>query len=244
VLRCADCSLVFLGNPPDETGLYDEYHGGPGPDPTAYTADSHVPELRELHAINLQRCAWIRSTSEGKSLLDIGCGRGFFVKSAQREGFLAQGIDVAGAAIRYANERLNAPAGQETIDAVAAQGRTYDIITMWHVLEHLARPRDALQTARSLLAPGGMLYLEVPNWNSLKFVLTGRRWEGGNHPRFHRTFFTPATLSRCLTSAGYAYVTRARISYAVPGRGDAYRLIKRALNEIGRDAFLDFSARA
>lgn len=243
IARCAECSFVFLGNPPDDAGLYDGYHGGSEPDPSAYAGDSPISELRELYAINRQRCAWVNAETSGRTLLDIGCGRGYFVHSALRHGYAGEGIDIAESAVRYAHDRMNIPVTRSTIESVADAGRKFDIVTLWHVLEHFVNPGVALTAVRSLLAPGGQVFLEVPNWNSLKFALSGRRWEGGNHPKYHRSFFTPSTLRRCLTTAGFSAVRRSRLSYAIPGKSPAYRIVKLTLNQFGRDAFLDFSAR-
>ena len=242
IVRCKSCSLVFLGNPPDEDRLYDEYYTNVEPDPDNYRKDSDDGGLAELFAINQQRLHHIKKIKGDGRLLDIGCGRGFFLKSAVGSGFDAHGIDVSQRAIGYATRRLGVSASVRHLADVASSDRQYDIVTLWHVLEHFINPFEMLRAIRSILAPGGICIVEVPNLHSLKFILARQKWEGGNHPLYHRTFFSAKTLNKALSDCGYSNVRREQISYRLPERTAVYNGLKRALNFLALDAFLDFTA--
>jgi SAM-dependent methyltransferase len=243
IVRCPSCSLLYLGNPPSEDSLYDDYYRSSDPDPGQYRSDSTDPFLREFHAINSQRVARLRSLSQAGRLLDVGCGRGQFLKTARECGYDVRGIDVSERAVAYARDHFGVKAEARSLGDVAASGERFDLVTMWHVLEHFLDPLEALGHIRRMLRPGGFCVVEVPNLRSLKFVLSRTKWEGGNHPLYHRSFFTSSSLREALVRAGYREVRRMRWSYAVPGRSGAYEGVKRVLDAAGLDAFLDFVAR-
>ncbi len=243
VVQCLGCSLVYLQNPPPETTLYEEYHGTEEPDPRDYRADTPRPELRELYAINNRRVQVLKQLVPGGKLLDVGCGRGYFLKLAGEGGYDAEGIDVSETAAHYAREKMGVNARRLDAHELARSGARYDAITAWHVLEHFQDPGEILSTLRGLLAEGGLCFLEVPNLRSLKFMLARDKWQGGNHPRYHRTFFTGSTLGAMLRQSGFSSVARIRLSYRIPGRSRAYEQMKALLNLLSLDAFLDFAAR-
>jgi 2-polyprenyl-3-methyl-5-hydroxy-6-metoxy-1,4-benzoquinol methylase len=245
VVRCQSCGLTFLGNPPDEARLYEAYHRGTleGDAPAAaYAPDVEDAALATLYAINEQRIARVRKAVPSGRLLDVGCGRGYFLETARRHGYAVRGIDISERAAAFARRTFGVAATTETPQELWVRGERYDLITLWHVLEHFADPLPALRMLHGLLADGGACFIEVPNLNSLKFRLARRKWTGGNHPRYHRTFFTRRTLRHMLEAAGFAPVHRLQLSYRLPDQSTAYTAAKRVLNVAALDAFLDFVA--
>ena len=243
VVKCPDCSLVYLGNPPNESSIYEEYYDSPEPDVRDYSLNSRSPSLSEAFAINTQRIQCLKRHASGGRLLDVGCGRGFFLKTAHELGFDVSGIDISSRAVEFARRVLNLSAEVCAMDELDHTGTRFDVITMWHVLEHFINPFHSLEKAASLLTPHGVCMVEVPNLHSLKFLTARHKWEGGNHPLYHRTFFTAATLRRALTTSGFRDVRRLKLSYWIPGRNHTYEAFKSALNVIGIDSFLTFVAR-
>jgi SAM-dependent methyltransferase len=82
------------------------------------------------------------------------------------------------------------------------QPESFDVITMWHSLEHVPDPKRVLTEARRLLAPKGKLIIAVPNIDSLAFRIFGQSWFGLDLPR-HLTHFAPWTLHLLLERVGY-----------------------------------------
>jgi ubiquinone/menaquinone biosynthesis C-methylase UbiE len=242
IVRCVECSLVFLSNPPDDVKSIDAYHDGPEPEAGLYRSGGPHEFLSGLFAMNKTRIHMIRSVKPGGALLDVGCGRGYFVKTASDGGFDAMGIDLSGKAVRYARETLGVSAETAGVETLLSQGRTFDVVTLWHALEHFDDPVTALKAVRFLLSEGGVCVIEVPNLNSLKFILSGGKWEGGNHPLYHRTFFTGATLKRVLEKAVFSDIRRIRPNYPVSGKNQVLTALKMILNIAGIDSFLDFIA--
>ena len=242
VVECHACRLVYLANPPDENGLYEAYYAAPPVAPEQYRADASDAALRELYAINEQRIARVRSLQPTGALLDVGCGRGYFMATARTHGYRVRGIDVSEGAVRHAREAFGLDVRVQTLERLARTSEWFDVITLWHVLEHFLDPFAALGRIHGLLAPGGLCLVEVPNLRSLKFMLARQKWQGGNHPRYHRTFFTARTLRRALRESGFTRIRRLRLAYRVPGRRPSYELAKQALGAVALDAFLAFAA--
>ncbi|MCF7805085.1 MAG: class I SAM-dependent methyltransferase [Candidatus Marinimicrobia bacterium] len=189
VMKCQNCDLVFLGNPPEDESLYDEFYAGSGDSGEDYHADSPVLTLREMYHINAQRIELITRFENTGFLLDIGCGNGFFLASLKEQTSIdGLGVDIAGDAVEFARREFGVAAKTATIGDLLEEEHRFDIITLWHVLEHFKDPFRILRKVHALLKPGGACVIEVPNLNSLKFRLAREKWEGGNHPRYHRTF--------------------------------------------------------
>jgi SAM-dependent methyltransferase len=216
----------------------DTHESSPLPDPALYRPGGPDPFLSGLADMNRARAALVRRLGPPGPVLDAGCGLGFFVRSAADAGLDAIGTDLSEGAVRYARERLGVRAEAAPFESFAAAGRRFGAVTLWHVLEHFEDPLSRLKDILALLAPGGFVVAEVPNFHSVKFVLSGRRWEGGNHPLFHRTFFTARTLCDLLRRAGFVDVRRVALNYPFSGRGMPLGLAKRGLNAVALDAFL------
>lgn len=159
----------------------------------------HAPAGPLLSAFDRQRLSFIRPlAAPGARLLDVGAGRGRFVAAARAAGYEAWGIEPAG---RGAESRaLLTQAGVQEADVAPG---SVQVITMWHVLEHLQDPGLALARAASWLVAGGGLLVGVPNLDSLQARLGGEFWYHLDVPR-HRVHFTPRGLEVLLRSHGFS----------------------------------------
>lgn len=241
IVKCNKCSLIYLLNPPDESEIYEEYYDIKY-SKDDYKKNSSFPDLAEIFAINEQRISYLKKYKPQGSLLDIGCGNGLFMKTASEAGYNINGIDVSKKAVEFAKNEFGLDVSNKTVEDLISENKKFDIITLWHVLEHFWKPVDELKRIRSLLNEGGILFFEVPNWNSIKFKLSKTKWKGGNHPLYHRSFFTSDTLKESLKLAGFERSERLKISYKLPGKPGAYNVIKDVSNIFAMDAFLDFAA--
>ncbi len=247
--ECKGCGLTYLLNPPDEKEIYEDYYTieFKGDD---YRKDSPYEHLSEIFEINRQRVAFIRSLTQqvfksagnNFTLLDIGCGTGLFLKSCTAAGFRVSGIDVSMNALNFARENYKLDVSSKTLDDLLKEGKKYDIITMWHVLEHIMNPVEELKKVRGILKEGGLLIVEVPNLNSVKFRLSGKKWKGGNHPLYHRSFFTAGTLKDTLIKGGFSKTELRNLPYILENKGFLYNQSKKVFNKFSADAFLDVKA--
>jgi SAM-dependent methyltransferase len=141
------------------------------------------------------------STSE---VLDVGCGAGTFLRRLQRlHGVRAAGVDFKDLSMLPGIDELEFHCG--LFYGRDWGDRRFDLITMWHFLEHDYEPLRTLRLAGSLLKPEGRLVIEVPRLDSVSFRLYRSRWPGLQAPQ-HTVLYTKDTFLRCLVEAGLEVV--------------------------------------
>jgi len=121
--------------------------------------------------------------SGNQRLLDIGCGSGIFVKLAREAGFDAHGLDMAQRAISEGRDAGIDQLFCSTEEELRQTGERFDIVTMFHTLEHVIDPFQYLKRVRGLLKKPGSLIVQVPNRGSLQARVYGARWYGLDCPR-------------------------------------------------------------
>ncbi len=217
LLRCPSCGCIYQHPFPERMDLasfYPESYWWAGPRRKGIPGILSRLEraYREFvgqgHVRFLEGCA---AGIVGRRLLDIGCGSGTFLHLARKRGFEPHGLDMSGEAVAAAQAQYGLPVRQGDIGGEAWKGDRFDFITMFHVLEHLPDPRQALEAAGRLLTPGGRLILQVPNVSSLQARVFGARWYGLDVPR-HLINFTPQGLALMLGRAGFAAEVATRFS--------------------------------
>lgn len=140
-----------------------------------------------------------------RSFLDVGCGDARYLKLMLRWGLDAEkvhGLEIDDLVVsELKGQGLNVACGRaDTQDGLAhiADG-SLDLITMFHVIEHLESPGAVIENLAKKLAPGGLLIVETPNFDSLDAKLFGESYWGGFHFPRHWHIFRPQTLSRLAT---------------------------------------------
>ncbi len=183
------------------------------------------------HVRFIERC--VRAGDNRQvSLLDVGCGSGTILYLAKRRGFRTFGVDVSATAVAAARRQYGLEAEQGTIESIRWNGRSFDCITMHHVLEHLQDPLAALHSVAGLLKEEGSLIVQVPNVASLQSRTFGKRWYGLDIPR-HIINFSPRGLALLLERAGFGIIGEARFSLRDNPASIASSLVPR-LDPIGR----------
>jgi 2-polyprenyl-3-methyl-5-hydroxy-6-metoxy-1,4-benzoquinol methylase len=117
-------------------------------------------------------------------------------------GWKVTGLDVSPVAVERIRTHLGLHALTGSLPHPELSPGSFDVVTMWHSLEHVHDPLAVLRAASQLLTPGGRLLVAVPNVDSLPFRWFGPAWLGLDLPR-HLTHFTPATLSASVRAAGF-----------------------------------------
>jgi 2-polyprenyl-3-methyl-5-hydroxy-6-metoxy-1,4-benzoquinol methylase len=203
VLECPACRLGVTDPqltpeelaPYYEDAYYEDYyeHSGPERPPSL---------LQRLRDANRSRSAARRSRRppfgmEGVPpgrVLDVGCGAGDLLASFAERGWKTYGID-PGAPAAAAAARRGAIALQGTLADRPFADQNFDLITMSHSLEHIADPLVDVRLAAARLVPGGLLAIEVPNWDCWQRRLYGKYWAPLELPR-HQEHFSPQALRR------------------------------------------------
>lgn len=247
IVQCTRCKLIYLKNPVSvdkDTETYDHYFE----ESTVleYRCDSASPAMRTLWAINEQRLDWIDRLQGVTSILDTGSGRGHFMAHAASRGYRVQGIEISPIAALYSEKTYGLKPYVLNLDHSTWHIEdTFDLITMWHVLEHLSDPITVLKKLGNCLKPHGRLIVEVPNINSIKFRLARpqQKWVGGNHPRHHRFFFSHHSLKNMLLKSGFHEPVFVKDAYCIPDYSHVTNLLKRCCRRLHRDAFLTLIVR-
>ena len=133
-------------------------------------------------------------------VLDYGCGGGDFLRRITAAGYVGHGVDFDPAAINLARQRGLTVWLPEEFDMLADRPQ-YDAITLSHVIEHVPDPRFLLTRLSRLLAPGGTLYIEVPQAGATGLAIFGEHWRGLEVPR-HLCIPSHEGLDAALTAAG------------------------------------------
>ncbi|MCD4760522.1 class I SAM-dependent methyltransferase [bacterium] len=136
---------------------------------------------------------------QAKSALDIGCGRGFILYYLKHHlGFnTVVGTQISPPAVAFARKKLKLKIHDKDLLEINFDQDKFDVITMFHVLEHVDKPEKYIQTIYQLLNKQGKFIVEVPNFNAWNRRLSGKYWLSLD-PDYHLTFFTPDSLSGLL----------------------------------------------
>lgn len=159
-----------------------------------------------LSLFDRQRLTLVRRLAPPPArLLDAGAGRGRFVSAAAAAGYAAEGIEPSARGVQAASE-LRVPVARASVEGAHIEPGSLDVVTVWHVLEHLDDPGSALSAIRSWLRPGGGLLVGVPNLASLQAHIGGERWYHLDVPR-HRAHFTEAGVHALLARHGFTVIS-------------------------------------
>lgn len=148
-------------------------------------------------------------------LLDVGCGTGSFLREMQCAGWDTVGVEPAPKAAAYTQQRFAIPVHTGTLREAHLPEASFDVITLWDVLEHLHTPWDDLQEIARLLAPGGLLVLRHPNLNSLGKRIFGTLWLGWDQPR-HLYLYPHSVLAKSLAQLNFEIADVRCIAGAYP----------------------------
>lgn len=211
-VRCTACQLIRLDPVPTPEELAPYY----GPDYLPHRGAAAWGRFARLVEIagrrqDRARVQWARravALTPASRVLDLGCGRPTFLTALrQATGATCVGFDADASAwgdtAAWPGLELHAGA----LDALSPG--PFDLVTMWHALEHLPDPLGTLASLRQRIRPGGALVVEVPDYDSLTRRLHGVHWSGWSTPR-HLVTFTSATLRATLQKAGWQVRLQAR----------------------------------
>jgi SAM-dependent methyltransferase len=193
-LRCERCGLVYLHPQPDFGCLRDLYAGkaectaDAGIDPTGEEIIHRSRFTGELNRIEKLR-------SPGR-ILDIGSSWGFFLALARERGWKAWGVELSREASAYARSRF----GLDVFTGKLAEARLpeshFDVVTLWHVLEHIPDPLAELAEIRRILRNDGLLVISVPTpWSASEY--------SSDDIPVHLFYFDKATLTTLARKAGF-----------------------------------------
>jgi 2-polyprenyl-3-methyl-5-hydroxy-6-metoxy-1,4-benzoquinol methylase len=153
---------------------------------------SNLSELRAIAATETYRMQPILKYKSGGKLLEIGPWMGIFSCNAKDAGFEVTAIDIDQECVDFLAEVVGVKALQSSNPAntLSQMDETFDVIALWHCLEHLPTPWLVIERAAARLKPGGVLLIAIPNIESSEFSLLKESWQHLDTPR--HIYFYPA----------------------------------------------------
>lgn len=210
IVRCRACDLVYVSPRPTRAAIGAFY-------PQQYQAE--MRRLLQAGMANPVIRAAFRMVRRRRTppfvpdghLLEIGCAGGVYLAGMRELGWNVQGVEIDSVAAEFARDEygLCVQTGDAQLVLPQFPDGSFDVVTMWHVLEHFHDPIAILTEVQRILKPGGMLMLELPNYASPLAALLGEFWFPLEIPR-HLYHFTPWTLQAMLAKVGL-YVSRSGV---------------------------------
>lgn len=195
IVRCQECGLVYISPRPNGTDVIHDYEE---------VVDELYLEERDGRVLTFERhlrpLEKITGPPNGKRLLDVGCHIGVFVDVAQRHGWDVWGLEPSHWAAEQA-QALGLRVRQGTLVTTDFEPASFDVITLWDVIEHVPDPRGDLARVYELLKPGGITVLHTIDIESPFARLMGHRWPW--LMEMHLYYFSPRTLRRMLKDLGF-----------------------------------------
>jgi 2-polyprenyl-3-methyl-5-hydroxy-6-metoxy-1,4-benzoquinol methylase len=219
IVKCKHCGLLLTHPKPLLNNM-----------PAYYQSDEYISHNTRKLNIKTILYKWARKISvsnkiqiikkfipdnfTSNKLLDIGCGTGYFLKHAQKNGFECTGyepIDEARQQAVNANPNISIYSREEFYK----YPKQFNVITLWHVLEHLYALTDDLQRIADLLTKNGLLVIAVPNYKSYDAQYYGSYWAAYDVPR-HLYHFCENDIVNLARKYGFTHLQ------TLPMKLDAY----------------------
>lgn len=217
IRECSSCGLTYTS-------------------PRPFSLDRYYPERYRNYGwlvssilgflYNRRVSQWIKHKPEGGSVLEIGCGPGLMLATFRKYGWQVLGIERNENIARKTQQALGIEVLTTPIETLPGDAR-FDLIILFHVLEHIAEPEAILRECMTRLNAGGRLIINVPNFGSWQSLFAGSQWLHLDPPR-HLIHFTPKTLTAILDRCGLQPVG---ISFVSPEH-DPYGWIESIINRL------------
>jgi 2-polyprenyl-3-methyl-5-hydroxy-6-metoxy-1,4-benzoquinol methylase len=195
IVRCIQCDLVYVAEEIGEDELV-AYYG------EAYYTGAQSQGYCDYIGRRKVRKDYFRSTIpmirrclavDAPRVLDVGCAAGFFLEVAREQGWQARGVELSAYAAEYARSQLGLDVVTGTLAEAKFPFRSFDLITLWDVIEHLPNPSEVLTLVHDLLRPSGLVVISTGDISGATARLYGRRW-GLLAPPGHLFYFSRRTL--------------------------------------------------
>lgn len=206
LVRCSGCSLVYMANPPSASELKDLYSFSSGYH--AGLVQSELEIARHLGEARANLRILERNASSPGVLLDVGCSTGLFLDVARRSGWDARGLEYSPDSGRVARERHQLQVDEGALLHGRYPAASFDVVTMWDVIEHIPSPSAAVDVVFDILKPGGLFLAKTPNVGGLYpsaslAVAEAIGFWGHPEPPGHLFQFSTATLADLVQRKGF-----------------------------------------
>lgn len=200
-VKCKSCGLLYVNPQCDESRLNEFYSGGGSLDAWVDVLLSPPEQEYDIKKFTAM-CIELEKAVEGRRVLDVGCSIGLFNKIARDRGWDPVGLELNKKAVDYAVNTLGLDVRPQLLHEADLEKESFDVLTLWEVIEHVPDPRALLKACREMIRPGGVLALLVPNRDALSARVMRNHCScfGG---RNHLWYFADRHLTALLADAGF-----------------------------------------
>lgn len=197
-VRCLNCGLVYINPRPIPEEI------------KQYYPPEYYPSLKEplyIQLLQKNKATIVECFKKKGRLLDLGCGLGMFLAQMEKKGWEVYGVEFSSIACKYAKNTLgliNIYNQDAHVQSVELPKLFFDVVTMWHLIEHLHDPTSVIKKVTQLLKEDGILIIACPNFDSLQRKIFKSNWYQLD-PR-HLFYFTPKSLKKILKICGFKMV--------------------------------------
>ncbi|MBI2118358.1 MAG: glycosyltransferase [Elusimicrobia bacterium] len=212
IVDCPRCELAFVAEMPTEhdlSGHYDEnYFEG---DVSKFGYADYEKEKKCRMITYAAKKRKIEQLVSSGSLLDVGCADGSFLELFDSS-WKSEGVEISESMVQQISEKKRKNIFCGDLMKLNGKERVYDVITMWDLIDHVPLPLQVIEKASALLKPGGFLFLNVGDRNSLFAKLNRKRWYIFIPPT-HLYYYNKKSIIKLLVEGGFKII---KISY--PGK--------------------------
>ena len=209
IYSCKLCKLLFVWPLPENTAnIYlDDYFRG------AQKGFGYV-NYDQDKLVMLSTFKWYLDKIEEilpdrGDLLDVGAATGYFIKTAEDRGWKAEGLEISQYAVEQARKQ-NINVRQGILSTADYQPESFNLVTLWDVIEHFPNPRSELLRIHNILKHGGVVAINTPDTSSFFAKLTGKNWHLLVPPE-HLIYFNPQNLGDLLKMSGFEVLSADKI---------------------------------
>jgi 2-polyprenyl-3-methyl-5-hydroxy-6-metoxy-1,4-benzoquinol methylase len=192
VVRCTRCGFGWISPQPTREELERHYNATYAVDREAYVKRVDGRRINEVED-------WLGGPGR---MLEIGCSYGDELAAARERGWDVRGVEVDARAVAVARDVHKLQVVRASLDEFEAAPGSFDVVVMWHVLEHVVDPVEHITRIRELLRAGGIFGIRVPNIDSFGASVGKQWWQWLQVPE-HLWYFSPVTLRRFVEQFGF-----------------------------------------
>ena len=209
IFICNDCSFAFTQDVPDENsiGKYyksEEYISHSDTKKGLFFKIYHI--VRNYMLKNKQKIVEKYSGQKTGKILDIGTGTGYFINKMKQHGWSVAGIEQDDDARNFGKSNFNLDVFDKK-KLFEFDDNYFDVITMWHVLEHVHRYNEYLNQIKKILKPNGKLIIAVPNYTSYDAKHYKKYWAAYDLP-IHLWHFSPKSIKILLNNYNFNLIKK------------------------------------
>lgn len=213
IVECSDCKFRFTQNPPDESVIGPYYETSKY---ISHSADSTTLINRVYYAVRdnmlAQKYKLIRQYTDGKNFIDIGCGLGYFLNYIKQKNNTVFGIEKSESTAAIVRDKFNITVESPEFFLENKIEKKYDVVSMWHVLEHLYNPKNYISSIQKIIHDQSIIIIALPNHQSWDGRHYKEYWAGYDVPR-HLWHFDASSINTLMSDLGFRCINMHRLPY-------------------------------